>query len=290
MGHEDELRIEHGKVDVGDGVRLHYATAGDGPPLVLVHGFPQTWWEWRRIMPALARRFRVIAVDYRGAGDSDRPVAGYDKRTMAADVRAVARALLDDRPFALVGHDMGAFVSYALAAHHPEAVSRLVLIDAPVPGTAVWDRLVTSPRLWHVAFHGARDIPEMLVAGRERAYLEQFYDHRAYLPHAITAEDVDVYARSYRQPGAMRAAFEAYRAIPDDVIVHRELIARSRLPMPVLVVGGAASASGPALREMADEIALDARHVTVPDCAHWIPEEQPERLLEVLGGFLGGTT
>lgn len=286
MAHEDDLRVEHGKVDV-EGVRLHYVTAGEGPPLVLVHGFPQTWWEWRRILPGLARRFRVVAVDYRGAGDSDRPVDGYDKRTMAADVRAVARELLGDQPFALVGHDMGAFVSYALAAHHPDAVSRLVLIDAPVPGTAVWDRLVTSPRLWHVAFHGARDIPEMLVAGRERAYLEQFYDHRAYLPHAITPEDVDVYARSYRQPGAMRAAFEAYRAIPRDVVVHRELIARGRLTVPLLVIGGAASASGPALREMADEIAVDAQHVTIPDCAHWIPEEQPERLLEILGDFLG---
>lgn len=288
MTHEDDLRVEHGKVDV-DGVRLHYVTAGEGPPLVLVHGFPQTWWEWRRVLPGLARRFRVIAVDYRGAGDSDRPVDGYDKRTMAADVRAVARELLGDQPFALVGHDMGAFVSYALAAHDPDAVSRLVLIDAPVPGTAVWDRLVASPRLWHVAFHGARDIPEMLVAGRERAYLEQFYDHRAYLPHAITPEDVDVYARSYRQPGAMRAAFEAYRAIPQDVIAHRELIARGRLTVPLLVIGGAASASGPALREMADEIAVDARHVTIPDCAHWIPEEQPDRLLEILGDFLGAT-
>ncbi len=286
MEQQDDLRVEHGKVDVGDGVRLHYVAAGSGPPLVLVHGFPQTWWEWRRIMPALARRFRVIAVDYRGAGDSDRPPAGYDKRTMAADVRAVARELVGEQPFALVGHDMGAFVSFALAAHHPDAVSRLVLIDAPVPGTAVWDRLVTSPRLWHVAFHGTRDIPEMLVAGRERAYLEQFYDHRAYLPHAITPVDVDVYVRSYRQPGAMRAAFETYRAIPEDVVAHRELLARGRLPMPVLVVGGAASASGPALREMAAEIATDVRHATVPDCAHWIPEEQPERLLAVLDEFL----
>lgn len=277
--------VEHGKADV-NGVRLHYVTAGDGPPLVLVHGFPQTWWEWRHVLPALARRFRVIAVDYRGAGDSERPHGGYDKRTMAADVRELVRRLCGATPFSVVGHDMGAFVSYALAAHHHEDVERLVLIDAPIPGTAVWDRLRTSPRLWHVAFHGARDVAELLVAGRERAYLEQFYDHRAYLNGAITTADVDVYARAYRQPGAMRAAFEAYRAIPEDVEVHRALIAAGRLPMPVLVVGGEASASGPALREMAGEIAEDWRHETLPRCAHWIPEEQPELLLGALDAFL----
>jgi pimeloyl-ACP methyl ester carboxylesterase len=281
----DGPAVEHGKADVG-GVRLHYVTAGEGPPLVLVHGFPQTWWEWRHVLPALARRFRVIAVDYRGAGDSGRPQGGYDKRTMAGDVRELVRGLCGDARFSVVGHDMGAFVSYALAAHHPEDVERLVLIDAPIPGTAVWDRLVTSPRLWHVAFHGARDVAELLVAGRERAYLEQFYDHRAYLNGAITPEDVDVYARAYRQPGAMRAAFEAYRAIPEDAEVHRGLIAAGRLPMPVLVIGGEASASGPALREMAGEIAQDWHHVTVPRAAHWIPEEQPGLLLDALDAFL----
>jgi pimeloyl-ACP methyl ester carboxylesterase len=279
------LAVEHGKADV-NGVRLHYVTAGEGPPLVLVHGFPQTWWEWRHVLPALARRFRVIAVDYRGAGDSGRPHGGYDKRTMALDVRELVQRLCGTSRFSVVGHDMGAFVSYALAAHHPQDVERLVLIDAPIPGTAVWDRLVTSPRLWHVAFHGARDVAEMLVTGRERAYLEQFYDHRAYLNGAIAAEDVDVYARAYRQPGAMRAAFEAYRAIPEDAEVHRGLIAAGRLPMPVLVIGGEASASGPALREMADEIAEDWRHVTVPRAAHWIPEEQPGLLLDALDAFL----
>jgi pimeloyl-ACP methyl ester carboxylesterase len=277
--------FEHGKLDVGD-VRLHYVTAGSGDPLVLLHGFPQTWWEWRRVIEPLAQRFHVIAPDYRGAGSSSRPVTGYDKRTMAGDVRALVREVAGDGPVRMVGHDMGSFVAFAYAAHYRDEVAKLVLIDAPVVGTEAWDALLRNPRVWHIGFHGARDVAEMLVAGRERAYLEQFFDARAYLDDAITEQDVDIYVRSYRAPGAMRAAFEAYRALPGDAEVNRGLLAEGPLPMPLLLVGGALSNSGPLMEATAAEVAPDAETHVMARAGHWIPEEQPQELLKLLERFL----
>ena len=280
-----EADFRHDKIDV-NGVRLHYVTVGSGPPLVLLHGFPQTWYQWRRIMPALAENFTAIAPDYRGAGLSSRPVSGYDKVTMATDIRELVQAVAGDEPVALVGHDLGSFVAYAYAATFPAEVSKLVLIDAVTLGTKAWDRVSSGPRLYHVAFHGARDVAEMLVTGRERAYLEQFFTYRAYLDLAVLA-DLDVYVQAYQAPGALRAAFEVYRAIPEDVEVNRALIAKAKLPMPLLVVGGDISSSGPSMIEMAQEIALDSRGVVISRCGHWVAEEQPDQLLAELTSFLG---
>jgi pimeloyl-ACP methyl ester carboxylesterase len=271
------------KADV-NGVRLHYVAAGNGEPIVLVHGFPQTWYEWRRIIPALAERFTVIAPDYRGAGHSSRPVTGYDKRTMATDLRELVRHLGFERA-AIVGHDIGLMVAYSYAAQFPEATSKLVAIDAPLPGTKVWDRISVDPRVWHFAFHGARDLPETLVAGREREYLTFFVNARIYNTAAFTPEDLDHYVRAYAEPGAMRAGFEVYRAFEQDVRDNRELM-KNRLTMPVLAVGGAHSTSGPLIEEMMREVADDVTGVVIPESAHWIPEENPDALLESLTTFL----
>lgn len=273
----------HHKVDV-NGVRLHYVTAGRGDAVVLLHGFPQTWREWRKIIPALAERFTVIAPDYRGAGHSSRPAGGYDKRTMAEDIHQLVVGLGFDRA-AIVGHDIGLMVAYSLAASHPELASGLVVIDAPLPGTAVFERLRVDPRVWHFAFHGARDVAEMLVAGREREYLDVFFNARLYNVPAVSPADIDDYVRTYSAPGAMRAGFELYRAFEQDARDNRELM-RSSLTMPVLAVGGAHSTSGPLLEEMMREVASDVTGVIVPDCAHWVPEEQPEILVDHLMRFL----
>lgn len=278
--------LVHGKADVND-TRLHYVTAGEGDPLLLLHGFPQTWWEWREVIPRLARRYRVIAPDYRGAGDSARPVDGYDKKTMATDVVELARLLAPGAPIRVVGHDMGAFVAYSVAAHFRDEVAALCLVDAPVPGTAAWRALQANPRVWHIAFHGARDVAEMLVAGREREYLAQFFELRAHHPHLVVPE-LDVYVRTYAAPGGMRAAFEAYRALPHDCEVNSAQLGEP-LRVPVLVVAGESSNSGPLLEAMCPELGTDVDFTLVRESGHWVPEEQPEAFLAAVEPFLART-
>jgi pimeloyl-ACP methyl ester carboxylesterase len=278
----DELT--HGMADIEPGLRLHYVTAGDGPrTIVLIHGFPQTWFEWRRAIGGLtAAGFRVIAPDYRGAGHSWRPVAGYDKRTMAADIRALLRDhLAIEGPVIVAGHDIGLMIAYAYAQAYRNEVSHLVAMDAPLPGTAVFDRLRADPRVWHFAFHGARDVPEMLVAGRERQYLQMFFVARCFVP--IEDADIDVYASAYSAPGAMRAGFEVYRAFDQDAEDNRAALERhGKLTIPVLAVGGEISTSGPLVEEMMREVAEDVTGAIVPRTAHWIPEENPEALVRLL--------
>jgi pimeloyl-ACP methyl ester carboxylesterase len=271
------------KADV-NGVRLHYVAAGNGEPVVLVHGFPQTWYEWRRIIPALAERFTVIAPDYRGAGHSSRPVTGYDKRTMATDLRELVRHLGFERA-AIVGHDIGLMVAYSYAAQFPEATSKLVAVDAPLPGTKVWDRISVDPRVWHFAFHGARDVAEMLVFGRERPYLQAFFNARSFVP--VSDADLDVYVSAYSAPGAMRAGFELYRAFDQDAADNRAALERNgKLTVPVLAVGGEISTSGELVEEMMREVAEHVTGVRVPGTAHWVAEENPEAFLAALLDFL----
>jgi pimeloyl-ACP methyl ester carboxylesterase len=281
----------HGMAEVEPGLRLHYVTAGTGARVVaLLHGFPQTWYEWRHVIPTLVDAgFRVVAPDYRGAGHSWRPAGGYDKRTMADDIhRLLHEQLRIEEPVALVGHDIGLMVACAYAQAHREDVTHLVVIDAPLPGTAVFDRLRSDPRVWHFAFHGARDVAEMLVAGRERQYLQAFFDARIFDPSAISDDDLDVYASAYAAPGAMRAGFELYRAFAQDAEDNRDALQRNgRLTVPVLAVGGATSTSGPLVEEMMREIAETVTAVRIPQTAHWIPEENPAALAAALVEFLG---
>jgi pimeloyl-ACP methyl ester carboxylesterase len=277
---------KHGMADIEPGLRLHYVGAGEGErTIVLIHGFPQTWWEWRALIPSLADAgFRLVAPDYRGAGQSSRPAVGYDKRTMAEDLHRLLREHLHVKgPVALVGHDIGlmvGMVAYAYAQAYRDETSHLVIIDAPLPGTAVFDRLKLDPRLWHFAFHNARDIAEMLVARRERSYLQAFFFARSFDPSAI---DLETYVTAYSAPGAMRAGFELYRAFERDGVDNREAIKRNgKLKIPVLAVAGTISNSGPLLEEMMQEVADDVAAVRIPETAHWIPEEQPHALATAL--------
>lgn len=281
--------VTHHYADVGE-VLLHYVTAGDGPPVVLIHGYPQTWWEWRHQIPALAKNYTVIAPDMRGLGDSSRPLTGYDKKTIANDIWQVVNGELGHESFYLVGHDWGGPTAYALAAAHPEAVRRLVIIDVPIPGCG--GDFSQGGRRWHHQFHMTPDLPEALTVGREDIYLAWFYRTFAYRPDAIGPEDLEEYVRTYSQPGAMRAGFNLYRAAMQDVADNEENIARQKLPMPVLTVSGGTSyphARGriTETEESLRRVAVDVRGKTVPNCGHFVPEEAPEFLNTQLLAFFG---
>ena len=264
--------VIHGMAQIQPDLRLHYAVAGEGPrTAVLLHGFPQTGWAWRGVMPLLAESgWRVIAPDYRGAGHSSRPTGGYDKRTMAGDLRKLLTEHLKiDEPVAMIGHDIGLMVAFAYAQAWREATSHLVVMDAPLPGTAVFDRLRADPRIWQFAFHSVRDIPEMLVAGRERAYLQAFFDARVYDPSAIGEADLDRYASAYSAAGALRAGFELYRTFDQDIGDAREALRDGgKLTLPVLAVWGALSNTGQGVEEMMREVAEDVRGLEIPASGH----------------------
>lgn len=274
--------ITHDFAQVDD-VMLHYVTSGRGPAVVLLHGWPQTWYGWRHIIPVLARRYTVIAPDLRGLGDSSRPLAGYDKKTVAHDVWQLVNGKLGHQQFFLVGHDWGGPTAYALAAAHPAAVARLAILDVVVPGDG--GDFSQGGQRWHHQFHLTADLPEALTAGRERLYLSWFYRTFGHRPDAISEADVDEYVRTYSQIGAMRAGFAYYRALPQDAADNRATIARFKLPMPVLAIGGAnGRGRGREPEASLKRVALRVQGDVVPDCGHWIPEEQPrylaERLLE----------
>ncbi|MER5895822.1 alpha/beta hydrolase [Streptomyces sp. NPDC001876] len=288
----DPFDITHGMADLSPGLRLHYVSAGEGArTIVLIHGFPQTWWEWRRVMgPLVAAGYRVIAPDYRGAGHSSRPASGYDKWTVARDIHQLLHEhLAIHEPVVVVGHDIGLMVAYAYAQQFRHDVSHLVAVDAPLPGTDVFDRLRSDPRVWHFAFHGARDVAEMLVAGRERQYLQAFFAVRNSDPSAIDETDFDVYVSAYSAPGAMRAGFELYRAFDADAEENRAALGRDgKLTVPVLAVGGAMSTSGALVEEMMREVAHRVTGFIVPGTAHWIPEENPQGFTTAVLAFLRG--
>ncbi len=276
--------LAHGYADLGD-VLIHYVTAGSGPPLVLLHGWPQTWYEWRHVMPELARHYTLVMPDLRGLGDSSRPADGYDKKTVANDIWRLVHDRLGHQRFYLVGHDWGGPTAYALAAAHPDAVRRLVILDVVIPGDG--GDFSQSGRRWHHAFHMTPDLPEAMVHGRERLYIGWFYRTFGYRPDAISEADLDEYVRTYAQPGAMRAGFAFYRALPQDAADNAAIVKRFKLPMPVLGIGGAnGRGRGAEVGESLRRVAVDVRAEIFTECGHWIPEEQPARLVAALRDFL----
>jgi pimeloyl-ACP methyl ester carboxylesterase len=290
MNDPSEIEITHGMATIGPDVRLHYATAGDSDRvMLLLHGFPQTWHAWRHLMtPLVQAGYRVIAPDYRGAGHSSRPLTGYDKRTMAMDIHDLVRdALGISGPIVLAGHDIGLMIAYAYAQLFRDDVSHLVMMDAPLPGTQIFDRLRVDPRVWQFAFHGVRDIPEMLITGREKAYLGAIINARLFNVAAISELDLELYATAYSAPGALRAGLELYRAFDRDVEDNRTWLAeRGKLTIPLLAVGGAASTTGPLMAEMMREVADDVTELRIPNAAHWIAEENPQALTAGLLAFV----
>ncbi|HYL58602.1 MAG TPA: alpha/beta hydrolase [Candidatus Acidoferrales bacterium] len=272
------------------GVRIHFVTmgTGQGSPVVLIHGWPQTWYEWRRVMPLLADKYDVVAVDMRGLGDSSRPSAGYDKVTVANDIWLVMREHLGHSRFAVVGHDWGAPTAFRLAADHPKEVTHLAMLDVGVPGDQPAGAAIGGGARWHHLFHQVPDLPEALTYGRERLYLEWFFMNGCDQAGAFDDADIAEYVRTYSQPGAMRAGFNFYRALPKDVADNRATFATGfKLPMLTLGLGGGGPRGrGDLVVESLRRVALHSEGGSVPDCGHFIPEEKPAELAAHLRAFL----
>jgi pimeloyl-ACP methyl ester carboxylesterase len=277
----DNMTFSHHMASV-NGIQIHYVIGGQGDPIVLLHGWPETWYEWRHVMPALAKNYTVIAPDLRGLGDSSKPLTGYDGKTTAEDIHQLV-SQLGFKDIFLVGHDFGVQVAYSYAAAHSAEVRRLVILDVPIPGIGPGGNITG---LWWAQFHMVRDIPEMLVDGHEKEYLTWFYRYTCN-PTAITKDDIDEYVSHYSAPGGMRAGFEYYRALFDDIKQNKEYSSTVKLPMPVLVLGGECSFGTAALDSMR-LLATDVRGGVVPDSGHWIPEEQPEFVVKQLTSFFSG--
>ncbi|WP_371662591.1 alpha/beta fold hydrolase [Streptomyces sp. NBC_00280] len=271
-----------------NGLRLHAVTGGDGPALLLISGWPQTWYAWREVMPALARRHTVVAVDSRGAGLSDKPDDGYDAGTLAADLVALMATLGHDR-FDVVGHDIGTWTGYALAADHPERVGRLAILEAVIPGLTpsppFFGPAAVNLKLWQFGFNRLTDLNEELVRGRERLFFGYQFAKKAATPDAIPAYAVDVYVDAIAtDPRALRASFAYYRAL-DETIAQNEQRSRTRLTLPVLAVGGALW-SGVNTTQTMRLAADDVTGVVLDHCGHYPAEEQPARCVEILEDFL----
>jgi pimeloyl-ACP methyl ester carboxylesterase len=265
-----------------NGVKLHYLTAGRGTPIVLLHGFAETSHMWLPLMGALAKNHLVIAPDLRGAGGSDKAPSGYDKKTMAADIHALVQALGHTRA-KIVGHDIGLMVAYAYAAQYPTEVERVALMDAFLPGVGAWKDVWLNPGMWHFHFYG--ETPEKLVAGRERIYLEHFWnDFAADRTKSVPEVDRRLYAAAYAQPGAMHSGFEWFHAFQQDASDF-ETMSRTKLTMPMLVLAGA-KAAGPFLVDQARLVATNVDGVVVPGAGHWLMEEAPREVIPRLVTFL----
>ncbi|WIX80226.1 alpha/beta hydrolase [Amycolatopsis carbonis] len=283
------IRLESSMAQVGD-LRMHYLRGGDGPPVFLVHGWPQTSHCWHRVAGPLAETHTVIAPDLRGYGRTDKPRGGYDKRTMATDLAQLAEQLGFDR-LAVVGHDRGGRVGHRWALDRPEQVERLAVLDI-APTREMWKRLDSdvAKGYWHWLFHLQPDLPELLAGSNIAAYLGYFFERWTFQRQGLPAEDVDEYVRAFSAPGALRAGFDDYRAsFPDDATLDdADYAAGKRLTQPVLAMWGEAGLLGklPTLdlwRDYADNVT----GVGLENCGHFLPEEKPETVVSHLQEFLG---
>jgi pimeloyl-ACP methyl ester carboxylesterase len=273
------------QIDIGE-LRLHAVTGGDGPPLLLVAGWPQTWYAWRLVMPALAENYRVVAVDPRGVGLSGKPASGYDTGTLANDLVALMSALGHER-FAMVGHDVGMWTGYALAADHPDRLARLAVAEASIPGLSPSPPLFggreVNNRLWHFAFNRLDGLNEHLVRGRERLFFGAQFASKAAKP--LPEHAVDLYVETLAaSPDALRASFEFYRAL--DVTIEQNVRRKARrLTLPVLTIAGGRS-SAEVVETTMRLAGDDVESVILPDCGHYPAEEAPEETLAALTPFL----
>lgn len=269
------------EIATGDAT-IYTRTCGTGTPAVMLHGFADTGDMWGQAATALAGSHTVVAPDLRGMGLSSQPAGGYDKKTQAVDIAGVLDALEIDK-VQLVSHDIGNMVAYAFAAQFPDRVTRWVAIDAPIPGIGPWDEILKSPMLWHFNFRG----PDMerLVAGRERIYLDRFYNELSANPKAIDEETREHYAALYARPGNMHCAFEQFAAFGQDAVDNKALAARGKLAMPILAVGGDKS-FGTMQADVMRVIATDVTARILANSGHWVMEEQPAAMTAMIKQFL----
>jgi pimeloyl-ACP methyl ester carboxylesterase len=266
-----------------NGAKIHVRVGGEGPAVVLLHGYGETGDMWAPIAEDLARDHMVIVPDLRGLGLSSKPAAGFDKKNQAGDVAGVLDPLKIDR-IDLVAHDIGNMVGYAFAVQHQQRVTRLVLIDAPIPGIGPWEEVLKNPLLWHFRF-GGPDM-ERLVAGRERIYLDRFWNEFSAIPSRFTEASREHYARLYALPGAMHSGFAQFAAFDQDALDNKAfLAAKGKLSMPVLAIGGEKS-FGPMMATVMRFAATDVTEGVIPDSGHWIMEENPKATIAMVRAFL----
>jgi len=271
-----------------NGTRLHYVTAGEGAAVMLLHGWPQTWYEWRHVIDLLADEYQVVAPDLRGFGYSAKPAAGYDAATMAADLAALADHL-GLRDVTVLGHDWGAVFGYVYAAKTPSQVRALGIVEMALPGVGVMEQaMAPQPQgnfLWHMGFQSVPDLPELLIAGKERPYLRWFFEHFAYDPAAITAADLDVYTDAITQVGALRAGLAVYQdffTTADQVAA----LAKTPLEIPVRAYGGEACLGGATLASV-QAVAPAAEGGVIERCGHWAGEERPDVVASIVRDLAG---
>jgi pimeloyl-ACP methyl ester carboxylesterase len=265
-----------------DGLRLHYLAAGKGEPVILLHGYAQNSHMWRPLIAELAKTNAVIAPDLRGFGQSSKPPQGYDKKSMAQDIHALA-ASLGLKRVRIAGHDIGLMVAYAYAAQYPAEVERIALLDAFLPGVGAWQNVWLLHDKWHFNFYG--ETPLKLVAGRERIYFEHFWNDFAANPKkSVSERDRRIYAKAYAQPGAMRAGFEVFRAFEQDGKDFADF-AKTKLTMPMLVLTGE-KASGDFLIEQGRLVADNVEGVIIKGAGHWLIDEAPGQVIPKLVNFL----
>jgi pimeloyl-ACP methyl ester carboxylesterase len=270
-------------VDVGDGVHIHVMAGGHGPAVLLLHGFGDTGEMWAPLAAVLVKDHTVIVPDLRGFGQSTHTDRGLEKKNEADDMERVVQALGVAR-YDLVTHDIGNMVGYALVAQHPDQVTRWIAMDAPLPGIGHWDEQLKNPKTWHFNFYGPDE--ERLVAGRERIYLDRFWNELSANPAAIDEATRAHYAAVYAQPGAIHSAFETFAAFPRDAVDNQAFLARGKLTMPVLAIGGDHS-YGLGLADELRFVAVDVKGVSIAGSGHWLMEEQPAATMAAIVGFLG---
>ncbi|QLJ03060.1 alpha/beta hydrolase [Streptomyces sp. NEAU-sy36] len=273
-----------------DGVRLHAVEGGlpGGPAVVLLAGFPQTWWAWRKVMPDLAHRFRVIAIDLPGQGHSERPQRGYDTHAVAGHVRTAVQAL-GVPAYSLVAHDIGAWVAFSLALRFESDLRKVALLDAGIPGITLPESIPTDPdrawKTWHFAFHIVPDLPETLLTGREREYVDWFLRMKALSPDTFDDAEVDHYAAAIAVDGGLRASLAYYRDAAESARKNREALERRHLTVPVLGISGS-HGSVPDMAASLGPWADNTTGIVVPDAGHFIPDEQPGAVTAALADFI----
>jgi len=268
-------------VDAPDGTSIYVRFGGNGPVVVLIHGYAENSDSWAPLAADLMKDHTVVVPDLRGIGRSSIPAGGYDKKTQAGDIRAVVKALGYDKTF-VVAHDIGNMVAYAYAATYPDKVERLVVMDAPIPGIGPWSQILTNPGVWHFNFHGPD--AERLVAGRERIYLDRIWDDFSASPDQPNSATRDFFAKTYARPGGMRAGFAQFAAFGQDA-KDNQVFAQTRLSMPVLAMGGEKS-FGALQAQIMREVATNVQQSVIQGSGHWLMEEQPAHAVGVIRKFL----
>lgn len=270
------------KMKTGD-VNLNYVRdGGPGETVILIHGWPQTWESWVEVMPLLQDKYDVIAIDLRGSGDSDKPENGYDKKTMARDIKALMNEL-NIESANVVGHDIGGMTAFAFASQFPEMTNSVTIIDVPIPGTEMFETISRDPRAWHFAFHGAKEVPERLTTGNEEYYYGRFMRQFDAGAGGITEKEIAITVEAFSNPANAKAGFEWYRAFGQDGEDNKTFM-ETKLEMPVLGLNAERIAPFPYVVDMMKPFATTVEGGMI-DSGHWIPETRPQELSSRLDAF-----